>query len=988
MKFPKTTGFIAFIINNMLLASSVQAELQSNESTSCGTSPRPMRVTARHIDPKGIGYNQGYTTVEGFFPYSGWQNWVPFLDARVHVFNDGHPAANAGLGLRYLTDCRVWGINAYYDYRKTRRQHYNQAAMGLESLGKVWDFRVNGYLPVGHHRSHKYNLDFYKFKGHKAILREKYEYVLAGWNAEAGAHVDTWKNVPLYFAGGPYYLTGKGETTWGGQLRASIKIFEYLELEGNVSYDHLFKWIGQGQIAINVPFGREKQVKKRKNSNASCSDLIALSKRAYQPVDRFEIIPVDKKHTYSAAIDPLTRKPYTFVFVNNTSSSLGTIESPYPTLLAAQTNSSPGDVIYIFPGDGTTTGMNAGIVLSDRQRLWGSTYAQTLPTTLGSITIPAMAGSTVNGLVFSPIITNTGGAVVTLASGNEISGLYLQSQGSNPSILATSVVNANLLNSILAGGNAAGYIGINATDLTGTLSVSGCTFNQSNNGILLQNTGTALTTQIASSTFSNTNDSFPTIEWTLANGAQGNLTLNNSTIASSGHGVQVNVSGTSGINAELSNNQITTAEYGFYVNSTSGLTNIDVALQSNKISTYYQSVYLVQTGSLSATLNQNQFFASSEPVFEVDSNAGSTNATVVVSNNTLYSQDAACVYLNQVDGTVTATINNNTMTGFDYGSGVNSSIATNAISQTLSVQGNTMNVGNNGVYIAQSTGVVSATINNNSILALYDDIPIYLDLTGGTSTQLIANGNTLSGYYGIYANQGGPGNLNVISNNNTAISEYAYYFDIGSGNTNLSMSGNTFIGYSPMYFDQTGGNFNAIINDNTFTAAGYASFYYAASAGSASMNITGNTITSGGFSGADGSALYLSLAGAGTFNTSITDNTLNGVAFAADVAVTAATHNMNLSNNTISSGGGYSLTTGAASATWLVNGNTFSAVNTTPVAATITAGSLCMQLNDNTAYPITGAYLLQNTGGTFTLNLPQGNIGQLTTTGVTIQKCP
>ena len=109
-----------------------------------------MRVTARHIDPGGIGYNQGYTTLEGFFPlYNGWDSWVLFLDARAHIFNNGRPACNAGLGTRYLTQSRAWGLNAYYDYRKTNRQHYNQVGAGLESLGRVWDFRFNGYRCVG-----------------------------------------------------------------------------------------------------------------------------------------------------------------------------------------------------------------------------------------------------------------------------------------------------------------------------------------------------------------------------------------------------------------------------------------------------------------------------------------------------------------------------------------------------------------------------------------------------------------------------------------------------------------------------------------------------------------------------------------------------------------------------------------------------------------------------------------------------------------------
>ena len=93
-----------------------------------------MRLTARHIEANGVGYNQGYTTLEGFFssPNLERKDWVPFLDLRGHVFNNGKWAANAGVGARYLDDTRVWGGNIYYDYRNTTHQHYNQVALGVE----------------------------------------------------------------------------------------------------------------------------------------------------------------------------------------------------------------------------------------------------------------------------------------------------------------------------------------------------------------------------------------------------------------------------------------------------------------------------------------------------------------------------------------------------------------------------------------------------------------------------------------------------------------------------------------------------------------------------------------------------------------------------------------------------------------------------------------------------------------------------------------
>ena len=63
----------------------------------------------RHIEAGGIGYDEGYTTIEGFvtpiYP-NKWlpfkDEWLPFADLRLHIFNDGRPALNAGIGIRYL----------------------------------------------------------------------------------------------------------------------------------------------------------------------------------------------------------------------------------------------------------------------------------------------------------------------------------------------------------------------------------------------------------------------------------------------------------------------------------------------------------------------------------------------------------------------------------------------------------------------------------------------------------------------------------------------------------------------------------------------------------------------------------------------------------------------------------------------------------------------------------------------------------------------
>ncbi len=376
-------------------------------------------------------------------------------------------AANAGLGLRYMTGTRIWGTNAYYDYRNTNHQHYNQVSMGLESLGKIWDFRVNGYLPVGDKVSSLFgHAKFKEFKNHYMMLSSKREFAMKGANAEVGFHIDHFKHVPLYFAAGPYYLEGQGKATWGGELRAAIDIYEYVRLEGNTSYDSAFNWIGQGQISVNIPFGKKRKVRQGKSS--SCSMAMALGDRALQRVDRMEIIPVDREHRKTKAINPATGKPYFFWFVNNTSHSAGTFESPFPTLLAAQNASKPNDVIYVFPGDGTSTGMDQGIILQNNQRLLSTSTTNTFATPLGTLVVPAMSSG-------MPSITQTNlpSPVITCVDNNEIAGIHVVIPD-NPAVGEIGIACNNGTNASIHDNMIDGSAITDGSGTSGMLALTGC----------------------------------------------------------------------------------------------------------------------------------------------------------------------------------------------------------------------------------------------------------------------------------------------------------------------------------------------------------------------------------------------------------------------------------------------------------------------------------------------------------------------------------
>lgn len=393
---------------------------QSEEEAECLLRVRSMRVSARHIEGGGVGYEKGYTTVEGFFaPSDEIFATLPFLDLRGHVFDDGKLAANAGVGVRKRLSSRLYGINAYYDYRNTNRQHYNQVAVGLETLGTRWDVRLNGYLPVGDKKSSPYHRKFNHFSGHHMHISRKYEFAMKGADAEAGVHFGKTRNFNFYTAAGPYYFSGPfGNHAWGGKARLGGSFRDYISVEISDSYDNVFKNNFQGQLTLSLPFGPKLYRKNRKRiRNSSCSRDTALAQRMVQPVDRAEIVVLNTHRKKSVAINPATGKPYVFWFVNNQSSSQGTFESPFNTLSDAQSASNPYDVIYVYPGDNTSTGMSNGIILKNNQKLWGTGINQHLETTAGKIKIPVLAQG-------YPHIGTGSAIAATCANNNEISGIY------------------------------------------------------------------------------------------------------------------------------------------------------------------------------------------------------------------------------------------------------------------------------------------------------------------------------------------------------------------------------------------------------------------------------------------------------------------------------------------------------------------------------------------------------------------------------------
>ncbi len=390
---------------------------KKSEDPFCRSPFHVMHVDVRHTESKGVGYKDGYTTLEGFGIYDHNPYFMPFLDLRGHVFNDGKLAGNVGLGERTVIPSinHIFGLYLYYDVRQ--EEHgltVNQLSPGIEMLGKRMEYRINAYFPVGDDESHSYQHKFDRFDGNRIVLKNKKKFAMTGVDAEVGAHITQSTRHDFYFGIGPYYFTADPNNAWGGKTRLYWRYKDYVSLEASYSYDHIFKNIVQGTVMFSYPFGPKL---KRTGRNCPNGNDLALSRAAFAPY-RFEIPVVETRKQHRNAVNPATGQPWRVWFVRNTSSSNGTYESPFSTLLAAQNASGPNDMIYVFQGDGTTRGMDAGIVLKNGQSLFGSGTKQTISTSVGRINIPAQTRG-------APTITAPGDGIIFLANGNEISGMIV-----------------------------------------------------------------------------------------------------------------------------------------------------------------------------------------------------------------------------------------------------------------------------------------------------------------------------------------------------------------------------------------------------------------------------------------------------------------------------------------------------------------------------------------------------------------------------------
>lgn len=768
------------------------------ETPSCDVGYPSNSVTARYLQGKGVGFNTSYTTVELFLsPTLCDATWSPFLDVAGHILNNGRWALNTGVGMRHV-DTYTYGLNLYYDFRTTNHFSFNQIGVGYEVIGPIWSLSINGYAPISRRISPNFSIEtqssdsgtnFAFFEGNQIFLNSsssstttaKRQYAFSGGDINFMVRAcDMNKGTfALDFGLGPYYFHSYfSQNAVGGKASFTARFKNYASLSIGGSYDTVFRGRLDGTFAISVPFGGKSFTKCRNNR---CAIPSFWNLKLAEGANRNEMIVLDSKRITIAAtsasettvaIDPLTGQPYTIWFVNNTSNSLGTFESPFPLLADAEAISLPHDLIYIYPGDGSSY---TGITLKDYQQLLGSSTTFTLPTTEGLITIPAQTS-------ILPLLTNTGSTDVTLANSNRILGLHLGD--STLGISGNNIQNTTIVqNQIVSDDRAIELLGYD-----GSIAINQNQIVGSQTGIYLSSSSASVTT-VTENSFTNYTVNGARFE-ALSGSTQTLTATSNSFTAPPG----------------------ATASNAIFITATDSIGN--VSLNSNLFTqnqTNDVTIFANGTTNLTASVTGNSFI--SDPSFTNSTGLScraedTTNLDLLTSNNNFTNHTAPdLAFLSTDDTTATVNIFKNSFQGaLSSGStkGVDITFDTNAIG-TTTVYNNTfvdhkaaaITVSIQGVALLQTT-IASNTMTSAPLGGANDGIRLSVNSSNTNPLHFDVVSNVIKNY-GLLINM--------------FCDQYSNFFSNIAGNSLQGVLGDSFKGLS---FTSNGTSFSTLtITNNT-----------------------------------------------------------------------------------------------------------------------------------------------------------------------------
>ncbi|HBR74077.1 MAG TPA: hypothetical protein DEA78_10260, partial [Cyanobacteria bacterium UBA11159] len=769
---------------------------------------------------EGAGYEEGFTSFEGFIPlFQNPGKNLTFIEGRLLLQNNAALGGNVVLGQRFFDESanRVYGGYIAYDNRDTGNNSFNQIGVGFETLGENWDFRINGYFPIGDNRqlADESFPSVFGFQGNDLLLNRtrQFESAMTEVDTEFGGKIARLGEGSLRGYAGLYYIDAPGDdSALGVKGRLEIRPTDYLTLNLSVQNDRIFDTRVVASLGITFPGtsargnndDKPKGLDRMGDTVARQSTILVLEQTEQDRV---------------AAINPETNQPWRFQHVVlGANGGNGTFESPVGTVQNGidGTVSDGNNIVYVQLGN------NSEILpfeIPDQVQVLSTGPVQELDTKQAGTVILPLSGTgqlpSIDPLVIMRNNSTLAGFAIINAPDSAVFGRNVRNVTIRNNLIVNPAQEAIKLENVTGGINIAN----NIIDRT-----------RSDSGILIDNSFGAADLRIANNTITNAVEDGITLN--LRGTAQGTANISNNVISRNGiDGISlqifdtaqgtVNITGNSifanraiGIETIGSNRSQQTLNIANNIISQNGppgslWVGIRSELNGTAIGTInitnnaitdnaYDGIGIVLDDTATGTVNINNndiyrngrmgIFTSFEDVSQGTLNVtnnrvsnnrdhgiyvsprGNSTSTITINNNTANNNGINGIFLESFNfSTSTATISNNIASGNGL-DGISTRTNNNSFLRSL-VQGNTTN--NNGRF-----GIEMTTFNTSRLF------------TGVRFNTLIANPGSFFPFFpfGFGAQTLETSTLCLDLRNNS--SSNGFVFNPVSGTFNGNASGN------------------------------------------------------------------------------------------------------------------------------------------------------------------------------------------------------
>ena len=672
--------------------------------------------TRAEVSFKG-GNKRSILTTEIWAPLAQKNDQVLYGDIRLMGDNDENREGNLGIGYREINPHTnsVVGVHGWIDRRRTQNNStFHQLTFGVESLGHVWDMRLNGYVPLNKGRALAGETATNPYLANTGIFYDVNGFPIEtpqyGTDAELGYRLPILQrqaDAIRIYGGGYHFFRNGTENVTGFRLRTEAQINSAFSIGARFQHDNPRGSQGFLEATIKFPFGAKKLYQ--------TDGLRArLDESPERDVDIVTANVVTPGRTLVPVLNVQSGTEQRVLHVDNskTQSGDGSINNPFNTLAAAQAVMRDNDVIYVNYGNGTTSGMDSGITINKANvSVIGSgvNFVWDNGKYTSSYDIAPKTGTIIKAASFAPVITNSAAYVNNGLNGSVTgNGIYLTDAADNTSIAGVNIANT--------AGDGIYLLANGASSVVNGLTVSHVNFTNNRSGIRLHAENGGAINNISLNNVNVDQSAEQGIFIYINNGSSNAINLSNITSSNNDDaGLRIIIQRSTVGNISL--NKINTNQNGYYAGSSiasynATVGNIDITdLTSDGNQGYGLEVYSSQSAVNDITLTNISTNNNANNGLYMQNSAG-TNGKVTVQKVKTHGNQYAGVYLFRGGEDNDIMLSHIDATS-NSGSGINiQSSGSNALKRLTITDSVTNNNTSGGLYLSINSSANGIYLNN------------------------------------------------------------------------------------------------------------------------------------------------------------------------------------------------------------------------------------------------------------------------------------